>query len=200
MKAKKTSVAAAVLLLAVGVGRASAQAAEEPRSRQGPPREARVEMIMAMRDRLALTDEQFAALEEIRAETVAERSARAAEVAEMASRLRAGQIPRSAMMAFLESRREDGPELAQARQERIDSILDDTQLEAIRELRTRARAFARGRASARGDRMRGPRTGRRPRGFGGSGMRGFDGSDMRGRAGPAARAPGVDVPTGIEFR
>lgn len=119
------------------------------------------EMIMAMRDRLELTEEQIAAFDQIRREAVELRSSHQAAIAEMRSRLRAGEIERSEMMAFMEDLRSSAPATAQQRRERIEAVLNETQLQTLSELRAERRGFMRGRASMR----RGGRGGRgfRPR-------------------------------------
>lgn len=160
-------------LMAFGAPDIAAQQDEmqaQPRMR-GPS----VEAIMRMRDRLELTEEQIASLDEIRREIVEQRNAERAALAEMRSRLAAGQIRRSELMAFMEERQDANQGVAEERRARIEGVLTETQLEALQEMRSRARAFARGRASVRG--------GERP-GFRRPGMRGERGP----WAGPRMRA------------
>lgn len=149
---------ALLMMSAVTVESATAQAAPE---RRRAVRGSAVESIMSMRDRLELTDDQISALDRIRAERVQERSTLRAEMAEMRSRLQAGQIRQSEMMAFLEDRADARRDDAEERQAEIEAILDEAQIEMLDDLRTRTRAFVRGRASARGGRgvrgARGPR-------------------------------------------
>ncbi len=142
--------------------------------RRGPD----IETIMSQGERLELTEDQMQALDEIRADQVAERSAVAAEMAEMRSQLRAGLIRRSEMMAFLEDRRDAAGDRSQDRRSQLESILTAEQQEQLATLRMRARAGQRARVGMRGNRG--------PRAFGQRGARGFDrarrGSrDRRGR-------------------
>lgn len=152
---------------------------------------ARVEAIMQMRDRLELTEDQLATLDEIRRAEVERRTADAAELAEVRSQLAAGQIRRSELMAFMEERRDARTGTANEVRERVDGVLSEAQLEELQEMRGQARAYARGRSEARrGDRraFRGDRPGLRG---GRGGLRG-DRSDLRrGRPGVRDRAPGA---------
>lgn len=150
-----------------------------------------IELIMRMRERLELTDDQIAALDALRRESVARRSAEAAEMAEMRSRLQAGQIRQSEMMAFTEERRDANRDRAAARREQVESVLDAEQIEALEQLQMRARAFQRGRASMRGDRS--GRPGVAPRGNR-PGVRSDVRGDMRRdmRRGMRAPRPGGD--------
>lgn len=165
-------------LAAAGAMDIAAQDAAEVRRPTG--RGPAVEAIMQMRDRLELTEAQLADLDAIRREEVQRRSAAWAEMAEMRSRLAAGQIRRSEMMAFLEDRRDADVGLAEARRERIDAILTEDQRASLTEMRGRARAFARGRLDARRGRRGG--IGLAPRGFrGGRGGFAPDGPGIPGR-------------------
>lgn len=155
MRTNRGGLLALSALILVGANDIRAQDVTADR-RPGMRRAANVEMIMSMRDRLELTDEQVAAMEEIRRESVALRNDRRAAIEEMRSRLRAGQIRRSELMALMEDLRAEAPDLAEQRRARIEGILDEAQLEALGEMRARGRAFMRGRASAR----RGPGPGR----------------------------------------
>jgi hypothetical protein len=81
-----------------------------------------------------------------------------AEMAEMRSRLRAGEIRRSELMAFMEDRRDANAGVADEQRARVDAVLSEEQLAAVQEMRTRARGDMRGRQGVR----RGPRGGFRP--------------------------------------
>jgi hypothetical protein len=169
MKSRNLGGIALAVWIAVGAAEAHAQS----RGGDAGPRRTGgmdVEAVMALRDRLELTDDQLTALEELRAARVVERSAQAAEMAEMRSRLRAGQIPRSEMMAFIEGRREASAGVADERRAQIEAVLDETQRESLGAFRDRGRSFARGRSSERRDGMRGSdrrqeRSGHRGRGL-----------------------------------
>lgn len=162
---------ALVALAVLGANDLSAQA-EATQRRPGPRGGADAETIMAMRDRLELTEEQIAALDEIRSETVALRSSHRSAMAEMRSRFQAGEIERSELMAFMEDLRSSAPATREQRRERIEAVLDEAQLETLSRIRAERRAFARGRASAR---------------RGGPAMRGGRGPAMRDGRGPAVR-------------
>lgn len=128
--------------------------AQEPRPdrRLGPLRGPSPEMIMSLRDRLELSGEQLGALEELRSERVAERNARRAEMEEMRSRLRAGEIDRQEMRTWMQDRRSQSAGDMEAGRERLEAILDADQLRTLNDIRVR-RAEMRGRRGA----MRGPR-------------------------------------------
>lgn len=153
-----------------------------------------VETVMSLRERLELTEEQITALDQIRREAVERRNAEMAEVAEMRSRLRAGQIRPSEMMAFMEERRDADSGVAEARRERIAGVLDEAQLETLQALRLRA--AVRGRAGMRG--QRGPAFGPNGRrGVPGRGFRGGpDRGDGLGRGIRGARGPGEELDRG----
>ena len=177
-------------LLLFGPTDIGAQETADVTSRPALRRGVDVESIMSMRERLALTEDQLAALDAIRSETVRLRTAEMAEGAEMRSRLRAGLIRPSEMMAFMEDRRDANAGVAEERRERIEAVLDEAQLESLRELSTGGRAFMRGRAGMRGRAsMRGgrgqafrPRGGVPGRGLR-SGRRPGDGRGFRGARG-----------------
>jgi len=185
MKARNLGGIALAFWMAVGAVEANAQFRGDG-ARQQRPRGMDVETVMALRDRLELTDDQLASLEQLRATRVVERSARAAEMAEMRSRLRAGQIPRSEMMAFMEARQAASADLADERRAQIEAVLDETQLGALEEIRSRARSSARGRAGPRRDAMRDFDRRQGPRGVGGREMRRGpgDGAEMPLGTGP----------------
>lgn len=150
---------------------------------------------MNIRDRLELTDEQFNSLEALRQSNVQYRNEQYASMNELQSQLAAGLIDRSEFTEAVRSQRDAGRELAQQQREQVETILTEDQVESLREMRGRARAFARGRASAN----RGPAGVRgQRRGFRGSGP-GMRGRWQRGGFGPDARGqrfrrgPGEDA-------
>ena len=124
-----------------------------------------VEGIMRARERLELSEDQVSQLDEIRRESVQRRTGEMAQLQELRSRLDAGQIRRSEVMAFMEDRREERQALAEQQRERVEAVLTEAQLETLQEMR-RAR--------------------RSDRGFGPGGRRGMDGPGLapRGRAEP----------------
>ena len=103
-----------------------------------------VEMIMRMRAQLELSDDQIQELDAIRQESVRLRNADQAEMAELMSQLRAGEIDREAVPDAMEARAQTRREAADQQRERVDAILDETQRESLEEMDARARAFGRG--------------------------------------------------------
>lgn len=184
----------------VGIGATDISAQDEIEVTRGPAfrRGPGIEAIMQMRERLELSEDQINSLDQIRREAVERRNAHMAEMVEIRSQLAAGQIQRSDMLAFMEDRQAAAEGVREAEQERVNALLTEAQLESLQELRTRGRAFARGRTamqrgnrSMRGGRGVGMRSNRGLRGGRGGGMRG----GRRGGMGPqrgfrGARGPG----------
>lgn len=188
---RNTGLALAVSVLTlISAANISAQSeTESERSRRGMRRSANAETVMSMREHLALTEDQIAQLDAIRADGVQLQNATRAELAEMRSQLQAGQIRRSEMMAFMENRRDAVMATAGDLEARIQGVLTETQLGSLEETRAGRQAGARGRAGARGGRSgaRGARGGR----SGVRGARGWRGArgarGARGGRGGAAR-------------
>ena len=128
-----------------------------------------VEAIMRGRETLELTDDQINRLDAIRREIVSQRSAEMAELAELRSRLAAGQIRQSEVMAAQEDRQAAAEGRAQERRARIDAVLTEEQRASVEQIRTR------------GDRVRDRRQGLAPGDRAGFGRGGFG----PGRGGPA---------------
>jgi len=149
MKWTRGGVIALSALITIGANGILAQQEHADRRRGGVRHGPSVEAIMRMRDRLGLTEDQLAAFEAIRGESIQRRIAVAAEMAEMRSQLSAGQIERSELMAFMERRREASAGAAERQRERIDGILSDDQRESLQDTGARRRAVTRGRMSAR---------------------------------------------------
>ena len=183
---KRTAGMIAVMgaLAAAGAVEVAAQDATRERSRRSGA--GGIEAIMQMRDRLELTEEQIASLDELRRESVERRSAERAAMSEMRSQLAAGQIRRSELMAFMEERRDARVGVADQERARLGTVLDSAQLATVEELRTRSGRAARYRDGAR----RAPRAGvaRGYRGGRGPGMtrgeRSFRREDALRRHGP----------------
>lgn len=102
-----------------------------------------IESIMRAEERLELNESQLESLEALRREAVAERTAEMTEMAELRSRLEAGQIQRSELMAFTEERRDARQARAEERRERLEAVLTEDQLETLQQVRRRGRAGAR---------------------------------------------------------
>ncbi len=129
-----------------------------------------VEMIMRLRQRLGLSEEQIQQLDEIRQEAVQRRTARQAEMEELRSSVRAGQMEAAELRELVQQRQEAAEGIRAAERERVEAVLTEDQKAELENLRSQARAFQRGRQSVMGGRgFRGPRDGMRP---GGPGMRG----------------------------
>ncbi len=110
-----------------------------------------VEPIMNARETLGLTADQIQWLDGIRRELVAQRSAEQAEMAELRSRLAAGQIRRSEVLAAQEDRQAAAEGRVEERRARIDAVLTEEQRAQVEQLRTRAeRARDRGQGIGRG--------------------------------------------------
>lgn len=177
---------AVTVLTAAVAGPAHAQDTDAPaqEQQQANVRLPSIEAVMSMRERLALTDDQISRLDGLRAESVERRNADRAEMAEMQSRLSAGQIQRSEMMAFIEDRRAAMGDRRADHRASLEGVLDAEQLETLQDIGSRSRSFRGGRAGARAgrDRVRSLRAGvRAGRGsFRGSrGMRGARGAGIR---------------------
>ena len=139
-------VTAAVMAMAMGAD-AAAQDATDRRTRitSAPER------VMAVRERLQLTEDQLAALEQLRAESVERRAVSRAQMDEMRSRLRAGEIDRDEMRALVQEMRQSQPD-AGDRRARIEGILTEDQLSTLQEIPTRPPAMRGARAGVRGAR------------------------------------------------
>lgn len=127
-----------------------------PRGDRGPgfaERGQGVEMIMRLRSELELTDEQVERFDAIRQEAVERRTAHQAQMEELRSQVRAGEMTQQEMREIAQARREGAEEVRQQEQERIDAVLTETQRQELETLRAQRRGFAMGRASA----MRGAR-------------------------------------------
>jgi hypothetical protein len=139
----------------------------------GPGMGAGVEGIMRMRERLNLTDDQFKRLDAIRAETVTRRVEHQAEVAELRSRVLAGELDRAALRDSVNARRGGASAMQEAQRARVEAILTTAQTDTLKTLVGRRRAFAAGRASAMREMRRGMRGG--GQGFMPGGQPGFRG-------------------------
>ena len=177
-------------------------AQEDDQERRGIRRGADIESIMSIRERLELTEDQLQQLDALRAEEVERRGANLAAVAEMRSQLRAGQIRRSEMMAFMEDRRDARQDVSEATRSRVDEILLPEQRESLDQYRAERRAFARGRQAGRREAgMRGGRGGDGERALqrGSRGARGFERgprSERGFRRGPGGPGGAGDAGTG----
>ncbi len=150
---------------------ASADAQRGPRGHRGFASGARsqgVEAIMKLRERLELDEGQVQQLEELRKQAVHRRNTHQAEMEELRSRVRAGDMEAAELRELSRARREASESTREAQRTRIEAILNDTQKEQLQTMRDQARAFERGRQSA----LRGQRGTQRGVARGGHGMRG----------------------------
>ncbi|MBT8488172.1 MAG: hypothetical protein HKN72_16955 [Gemmatimonadetes bacterium] len=136
---------------ALAIATAGEAAAQDTTDRRGSRMTSEPERIMALRERLELTEDQLSALEQLRVEGVERRAETRATMDELRSRLRAGEIERDQMRASLEELRQAQPN-AGDRRARIEGILTEDQLGSLQEMRTRRSAVRERRGEARGAR------------------------------------------------
>lgn len=190
---KRMTGGAAILAAVMALAPLHIAAQQGPRAQRGQaagPRGAGVEMILRQRETLELTDDQVKQLDQIRQETVQRSLAHQGEMAELRSRVRAGELEMAEVRAQAEARRTAAEALRTAQRERIESVLNDAQKQKIQQFQAQARAFRAGRASA----MRGSRQGMRGARQGVRGMRDFQRPGTRGmRRGSGAQGgmPGM---------
>ena len=151
-------------------------------------RGAEVEDLLRMRERLELTDEQLRQLEELRVAALERRKTRMAEMMDLQSRRRAGDLEQEERRDLMTERREGYREAARQQRERVAAILTDDQRERLATFRAQR---ASGRRSIRGARMRGRAAGGfRGRGFSRGSVDGWRRPSRfrrRDRAGPDGR-------------
>ncbi|GMV03748.1 MAG: hypothetical protein AMXMBFR53_00300 [Gemmatimonadota bacterium] len=181
---KRTMGGAALLAAVMAVAPLNLDAQMGPRGQRGQamgPRGAGVEMILRQRERLELTDAQVSQLDQLRQEAVQRRTAHQAQVAELRSKVAAGQLEAAAFREQVQSMWEGAEGVRTQQQERVEGILTDAQRQSLQQWGAQARAFRMGRQSA----LRGQR-GMMP----GAGIRG--GRAMAPRAGvQRGFAPGM---------
>jgi len=148
---KRTMGGAALLAAVMAVAPLHADAPQGPRGQRGAevgPRGAGIEMIMRQRERLELTEDQVKRLDQLRQEAVQRRTAHQAQMAELRSKVAAGQLEPEALRDQVRAMREGADEIQKQQRERIEGVLTDAQKETLREWGARARAFQMGRQSA----------------------------------------------------
>ncbi len=120
-------------------------------------RSAAVETLLRIRERLELSDEQIAQLEEVRGTTLEQRKARAVELVDLQSRWRAGELDRDEWRGLMAERREANRQQNVRYREQIGAILTDQQRERVVSLGSQRAGARRG---VRAGRFRnGPRPG-----------------------------------------
>jgi hypothetical protein len=185
---KRTMGSAALLAAMVALAPMQVDAQMGPRAARGQaagPRGAGVEMILRQKERLELTENQVKQLDQIRQETVQRRTEHQAQMAELRSKVRAGQLEPDSLWKQMQARREAAAAIQEAQRTRVEGVLNDAQKQKLEQWAGEARAFRMGRQSA----LRGGQ------GFG-PGMRGGTGRGMRGRFGPGMEQQGGPGPMG----
>lgn len=179
MKRMMGGVALAAGLVALAPWHVDAQLGPRgPRGAAPALRGGGVELILRQREQLELTDAQVRSLEQIRQEAVQRRTDHQAQAADLASRMRAGQVEVAEFRAQAQARREAAAEFQKQQRERVEAVLTDDQREKLQGWGARARAFQMGRQSAMRGRVMAPGA------AWGGGRGGW-------RAGPGAWAPGA---------
>lgn len=121
--------------------------------RQGAAREgmrpAGVENLLRMRKRLELTDGQLSQLEELRVAALERRKTRMAEMMDLQSRRRAGDLEREEWRDVMAERREANRMQGARQREQITAILTDEQRDRITSLRSRRAGSRRGARAGR---------------------------------------------------
>jgi Spy/CpxP family protein refolding chaperone len=202
---KRTMGGAALLAAVLAIAPTQAQAQMGQRGQRAAaagPRGAGVEMILRQKERLELTDAQVKQLDQIRQDAVQRRVAHQAEMAELQSRVRAGQLEAPALRERMQARRDSAARIQEQQRERVEAVLNDAQKQKLEQWAGQARAFQMGRRSMmRGGRGVGPGAWGGPALHGGPGawggfmglQRGFrrggivPGLGMQGMPGPMGR-------------
>ena len=138
--------------------------------RRGPPARAGqdvVERALALRERLALTEDQMAALQVLREEGVQARQEAAATRVRIRSDLAVGEMTREEARAAMQEHRRAARERREMIRTRLEEVLDEHQQQDLRDA-SRLRGMRR--SGIRGH--RGMRRGRRMRAAPGRGWRG----------------------------
>ena len=129
-----------------------------------------VEGVLRLKEQLALTADQVKRLDAIREDVVKQRTAHMAQMEELRSKLRAGEIKPEDLRNTMQAQRDATAQVRKQQLDRVRAVLNDTQKQKLEDLQARARAFQMGRRSA----MRGGRQGMMGGGRGGMwGGRGF---------------------------
>jgi hypothetical protein len=136
------------------------------------------EGILRLKDQLSLTADQVKRLDQLREEVVKQRTAHMAQMEELRSKLRAGEIKPEDLRTQMQAQRDATASVRTQQIQRAQAVLNDAQRQKIDELQAQARAFRMGRRSA----MRGGRPGM---------MGGGRGGMMRGRGFGSRMQPGM---------
>jgi Spy/CpxP family protein refolding chaperone len=120
-----------------------------------------VEMILRLRDDLALTEGQVQQLDAMRQELVERRTAARSEVEELQSQARAGALTREELREQMQARRDAAVGGLDEQRERIEGVLTEAQRAQLQELRE-SRGPRQGRRGGGPDGVRPRRPGRPP--------------------------------------
>lgn len=148
---KRTMGGAALLAAVMAVAPLHADAQQGPRGQRGAamgPRGAGIELIMRQQERLELSEDQMKRLDQLRQEAVQRRTAHQAQMAELRSKVAAGQMEPGALRDQARAMRESAMEVQKQQRERVEGVLTEAQKERVQEWGARARAFQMGRQSA----------------------------------------------------
>lgn len=135
------------------------------------------EGILRLKDRLALTDDQVKRLDQFRQDVVKQRTAHMAQMEELQSKVRAGELKPEELRTQMLAQRDATAQVRSQQLQRAQGVLNDAQKKQLDAMQAQARAFMMGRNSA----MRGGRQGR---------MGGSRGGMMRGRGFPSGMQQG----------
>jgi len=193
---KRTMGGAALLAAVVALAPMTLDAQVGPRGQRGIMAQSGgpgVEGILRQRERLELTDDQVAQLDRIRQELVAQRTSHQAEMADLRSKVRAGQLEASALQEQVQARQEAAEQFRTQNRERVKTVLTDAQKDQLQSWSDVARGFRMGqRAAMRGGQGWGPGIGRGMQpGAPGAGMRGRIGAGRMQRMAPGLRGRGM---------
>ncbi len=146
---KRIASNAVVIAVAVVLPLSAANAQRKPTGPREGMRRAGVENLLRMRERLELTDEQLTQLEELRVAALELRKTRMAEMMDLQSRRRAGDLEREEWRDVMAERREANRTQSAQQREQITAILTDEQRDRITSLRPQLAAARRGARAGR---------------------------------------------------
>lgn len=150
---KRTMGGAALLAALVALAPMHTDAQVGPRGQRGAGPALRgggVEMILRQKENLELTEAQVKQLDQIRQEAVQRRTEHQAQMAELRSKVRSGQLPVDSLRAQAQARQQVATAFQEAQRARVEGVLTDAQKKKIEEWAGQARAFRMGRQSAFG--------------------------------------------------
>jgi hypothetical protein len=129
-----------VFFLGLTLSLAAPAAGQQPGSPRGArgegprPRAVPVEAALRHRQQLKLTEQQVADLTALREAGVKARQQHLAQVMELTSRFRAGEVSREEFRQQMHARRDEAAPVGRQQGERLNAILDDTQRTTLRNM------------------------------------------------------------------